>query len=223
MARLGVSFAWCAAAAGLMGACGATPTTPTSAAADFGLTLTSATVPAGGSTQATITLNRAARSAVVVTLSASDAAAFVPGSITVPSGARVAMFNVATRLVAADTPVTIAASVGGATQEVMLQVVSPVAKPPTLDSFVLATSLVRGGQSVQGTVKLTGAAPQGGAIVRIGSSNGAAIVPATVTIPPGALSATFVIDTRPVALDTRLDITAAYLDQIRTVPLEVTP
>jgi hypothetical protein len=223
MARLGVSLAWCAAAAGLMAACGATPTTPSSAAAEFELTLTSTTLPAGGSTQATITLNRVARSAVVVTLSTSDAAASVPGSITVPSGARIATFNVATRLVAADTPVRIAASVGGSTQEVMLQVVSPVSKPPTLDSFVLAASLVRGGQSVEGTVKLSGAAPQGGALVRIGSSNGAAIVPATVTITSGTLSATFVIDTRPVALDTHVEITASYLDQTRTVPLGVTP
>jgi hypothetical protein len=59
--------------------------------------------------------------------------------------------------------------------------------------------------------------------VSIRTSNAAAIVPATVTVSGGTVTSTFTLSTRPVTLDTQLEITATYIDQIRTVPLRVTP
>ena len=115
------------------------------------------------------------------------------------------------------------ATVGGTTEEASLQVVSPVAKPPTLDTLTLDTAVVRGGQSAQGTVRLTGAAPAGGVTIKVRSSNAAAIVPATVAIQGGSLSASFAIVTRPVDIDTQFEITASYLDLIRTAPFRVIP
>jgi hypothetical protein len=44
-----------------------------------------------------------------------------------------------------------------------------------------------------------------------------------VTVSGGTVTSTFTLSTRPVTLDTQLEITATYIDQIRTVPLRVTP
>jgi len=205
----------------LVSGCGGTATT--SPSAGFQLSLSPATVPAGGSSEGTLTLSARARSAVYVSVSSSDAVASVPSSLMLPSGSMSTTFLVTTRLVAADTVARIRASVGDARQEVALQVIAPVAKPPTLDSLELDASVVRGGQNAQGTIRLTGAAPAGGISVSIRSSNSAAIVPATVLIPGGALSATFTISTRPVELETQFEIVAIYGDQLRTRPLRVTP
>src|SRR5204863_6398567 len=129
-----------------------------------------------------------------------------------------------TRLVAADTVAKITATAGSSTQDASLQVLSPVTRPPALDTLELDAAAVRGGQPAQGTVRLTGAAPvPAGLTVSIRSSNAAALVPATVTVLAGTVTSTFTVSTRPVNLETRLEITAAYLDQIRTVSLRVLP
>jgi hypothetical protein len=58
---------------------------------------------------------------------------------------------------------------------------------------------VIGGNTSTGTVRLTSAAPAGGVAVSLSSDNiGAATVPAGVTVPPGASSATFAVATNQV-------------------------
>jgi len=194
-------------------------------AAPFELMLSPATIPAGATSEGTVTLRVRRRIDVRINLSSSDAVASVPSTVVVPSGTMSAAFTVMTRLVAADTIARITAIAGDARQETALQVIAPVvvARPATLDALTLDASVVRGGQGVQGTVRLTSAATAGGLSVSIRSSNSAAIVPPAVVVPSGALTATFSISTRPVNLDTQLEITAAYSDQTRTVPLRVTP
>jgi hypothetical protein len=62
-----------------------------------------------------------------------------------------------------------------------------------------------------GTVTLTAAAPEGGALVGLESTNrGAATVPATFTIPKGQSSATFIIESTTVGTRTSLNIIASY-------------
>jgi hypothetical protein len=107
--------------------------------------------------------------------------------------------------------------------EVALQVVASTPRPVTLDTLELEATSVRAGQDLHGTVRLTGPAPADGLSVRVRSSNAAAVVPATVLIRAGAITATFTICTQPVSLDTHLEITALYSDQTRTVPLRVVP
>jgi len=70
-------------------------------------------------------------------------------------------------------------------------------------------------------VTLSAPAPTGGAVVKLESNNGAAKVPASVTVQAGQLSATFLVDTATV--DTRADatITASYGGETRTVQLSV--
>jgi hypothetical protein len=206
------------AATVLLVGCNGMPTGPSDL---FQLALSSPTVVAGTTSAGTITLRGRMPHPVRVDLSSSDAVASVPASILVPAGTAVAEFTVRTRLVAADTMARITATAGDVREEIALQVVAPIARPATLDALDLQSASVRGGQDVQGTVRLTGAAPAGGVSVGLRSSNTAAVLPATVLIPSGALSAAFTISTRPVTLDTQLEITASYLDQARTLPLRV--
>jgi hypothetical protein len=199
--------------------CDNSPTAPSDL---FELALSPSTVAAGTAAQGTVTLRGRTRSAVQITLSTSDAVASVPSTVVVPSGTLSTPFTVTTRVVAADTVARIAATAGTTTREIALQVVAPVAGPATLDALQLDAAIVRGGQTVQGTVRLTGAAPAGGLSVSVRGSNSAAVAPATVIVPAGALTSTFAISTRPVSVDTQLEITAVYADQTRTVLLRVT-
>jgi hypothetical protein len=70
---------------------------------------------------------------------------------------------------------------------------------PTLSSVSITPTSVVGGSPATGAVFLTAPAPSGGMSIGLSSSNtAAATVPANVTVPAGATSATFAIDTNPV-------------------------
>ena len=81
---------------------------------------------------------------------------------------------------------------------------------PTLVSLQLNPTSVMGGQTSQATLTLSGPAPAGGAVVMLSSSNGAASVPANVTVPEGAISANFIVSTTPVSKATSAIIAASY-------------
>jgi hypothetical protein len=69
-----------------------------------------------------------------------------------------------------------------------------------LAGFTLSSSSVTGGTPVQGTVSLDAPAPAGGLVVALSSSNSAIVsLPASATIPVGAVSATFTAATSPVS------------------------
>ena len=81
---------------------------------------------------------------------------------------------------------------------------------PTLASLQLNPTNVIGGQSSQGTLTLSSPAPAGGAVVMLSSSKGPASVPASVTVPEGAISASFTATTTPVSSATSVAIAASY-------------
>jgi uncharacterized repeat protein (TIGR03803 family) len=81
---------------------------------------------------------------------------------------------------------------------------------PTLTGLTLTASTVVGGRSTTGRVTLGGAAPAGGVVVALSSSSTVASVPATVKVPAGATSATFVVSTRVVKQTRTPTITARY-------------
>src|SRR5439155_9995714 len=70
---------------------------------------------------------------------------------------------------------------------------TPQAAPPaaSLSAVSVSPPSVVGPASSTGTVTLTAAAPAGGTLVTLASSNAAATVPASVTVAAGATSATF--------------------------------
>ncbi len=76
-------------------------------------------------------------------------------------------------------------------------------------SLTLAPNLIPGGNSTVGTIVLSGPALSSGSVISLRSSNTVAVVPTTVMVPPGASTATFTVNTQPVAVNTPMSITAA--------------
>jgi hypothetical protein len=97
------------------------------------------------------------------------------------------------------------------------------ASPPALATLALSPTSVVGGNSSEGRVTLTSAAPAGGFAVSLSSSTATASVPASVSVAPGATSATFAVATSPVATSTPATLTASAGGVARTAILTVTP
>lgn len=98
----------------------------------------------------------------------------------------------------------------------------PPPEPAALEAFTLSSSSVEGQAEPTGTIRLTGAAPSGGAVVRMESKDTDIVkVPATVTVPAGATSASFTIDTATVPTRQVVELTATYLTVSRSVMLTV--
>jgi hypothetical protein len=191
--------------------------------------LTHPTSVVGGvqSSTGTVTLSGAAPSggAVVALSSSNTAAARVPSSVAVAAGATSATFTVGTSAVAASTTVSISGTYGGATRSAPLTMTPAPPPAPALSSLsVNPTSVVGGVQSSTGTVTLSGAAPSGGAVVALSSSNTAAArVPSSVAVAAGATSATFTVSTSAVAASTTVTISATYNGATRSASLTVAP
>src|SRR6266699_2151245 len=95
---------------------------------------------------------------------------------------------------------------------------------PSLTSLTLNPSTVVGGLlgSSTGTVTLSGPAPSGGAVIALSSSNASvASVPATVTVPAGATTASFTVNTSIVLVSTSVTISASYNSTTQTATLTV--
>lgn len=96
--------------------------------------------------------------------------------------------------------------------------------PATLQAIALSPTSVVGGITAQATATLTAAAPPGGAVVTLSSSNlGVATLPASATVAAGATSVTFAVSTVQVAAPTLATITAAFGGTTRSATLTVTP
>jgi hypothetical protein len=199
--------------------------TTTTAPALSAVSVNPASVAGGNGSTGTATLTAAAPAggAVVSLASSQTSVATVPASVTIAAGATSATFAVTTSSVAANTAVTITASYGGVNRTTTLTV-TPVAAAASLQAVSLNPATVTGGSGSTGTATLTTAAPAGGAVVSLASSNpGVATVPASVTIAAGATSATFAATTSSVASSTPVTITASYGGANRTATLTVSP
>jgi hypothetical protein len=86
-----------------------------------------------------------------------------------------------------------------------------VAAPVRLSTITISPGAVLGGNTATGTATLTSAAGHGGVVVTLTSSNtAAATVPASVSVPQGATSATFSVSTSPVNVATTVTLTGNY-------------
>jgi LmbE family N-acetylglucosaminyl deacetylase len=94
---------------------------------------------------------------------------------------------------------------------------------PAVDALALSPTSVLGGGSVQGTVTLAAVAPGGGLSVPLSSSNPAATVPASVTVPAGMAAVSFPIGTSVVGARTDVTISANIRGTLRSALLAVTP
>src|SRR5262249_46258999 len=175
--------------------------------------------------QGTVTLTSGAPAggAVVTLASANPAVAAVPASVTVAAGATSATFSVTTTSVTAPSSVVLSATFAGARRWA-----TPARHPPPPPAPPSALSVsptsVTGGNPATGTVTLTSAAPAGGLVVTLSSQLPAiASVPATVTVPAGALTASYTVTTFPIANTTALTLGATPAGAALTTPLPVLP
>src|SRR5262245_14650481 len=82
---------------------------------------------------------------------------------------------------------------------------------PTLSAITLASNTIVGGAPVQGTVRISSAAPASGFTVTLSSNNTAvaSLAQASVTVPSGATSVPFTVNTVAVAANTSVVITGS--------------
>lgn len=147
----------------------------------------------------------------LVTLASSDPAVFFPNgnTVSISAGAQSVAFPMLTSSVHAAVTVTLSASSGAVTQTSTLNVVPPF----SLVSVSVAPSSLFGmfgGTSATGTVTLSGPASDGVVIALTSSAPGILSSPATVSIPPGAQTATFPVKAGFVTADTQATISAAF-------------
>lgn len=154
----------------------------------------------------------------MVALSSSNtSAATVPPSVTVPAGSTTGSFTVSTTAVTNTTPVLIQGTYNG-TQSATLSV-----NPLSLAAVSLNPATTTGGATSTGTVTLGGAAPTGGVLVTLSSSNPSlAAVPANVSILAGATTGSFTITTTSVSSQTTVSISATY-NGVQSATLTLNP
>jgi len=116
----------------------------------------------------------------------------------------------------------LALAVLGATPALKIFINSTNGPGITLAAVSLNPSTVVGGNNSTGTVTLSAIA-QNTTVVSLKSNNSVATVPASVTVPAGAISANFTVSTTPVSVTTSALITATLGSVSRTATLTVVP
>ena len=99
---------------------------------------------------------------------------------------------------------------------------NPPAGAPALTSIGANPNQVVGGAGATGTVALSSAAPAGATPVALSSGSSAVTVPANVSIPQGATSATFGIATSVVSSITSTTLAATYGGVTKTTTFTIT-
>lgn len=181
------------------------------------LTVSPTTIVGGNTGVATVTLNGGAPiGGQLVTLWDSSPSVSVPGAVTIPQGTTSLQVPVTTLAVNTTTTADIFAYANGVARSATLTL-SP--NGPNVLS-VSPASLI-GGATATGTVTLNSPAPSGGAVVNLSSSNVAVTVPASVTVPAGALIQVFNVNSLPVATTTSVTLTATRNGVSKSVNLSV--
>ena len=186
------------------------------------LSLNPSTVLGGAASTATVALNGPAPSDVSVTLTNSNpSAATVQSTVTVPANSTSATFTVTSQTVASSATAVITATLNGSAQATLT--VNPAATALTFLTLN-PTSVVGGSANSTGTVTLNGFPPSAGTAVTLSSSNpSAAKVPASVTVPSTATSATFTVTSLSVTSSAPVVITATFNNGSKTATLTVNP
>lgn len=142
----------------------------------------------------------------------------VPVSVTIPAGATSAAFTATTVPVPQTYFVTITATHNLSNVSTQMQVL-----PPEVSAFTVTPTIATGGANVTGKVTLTGKAPTGGMHVTISANPNLAHAASTVTVPAGATSVSFPINTSTVTSQTQVQLTAMTLSVIRSAILTLHP
>jgi len=187
-----------------------------------GLSLAQTSATSGQDVSGTVALNALARSGgYTVQLGSSTLSAQVPTLVTVPAGQTTANFNVHTDNVGTTDTANITASANGLSQSAKLTVF-PV-NTFRVSSVSLTSNSVKGGNSITGTVTLSGNPPIDGATILLASDNDAVQVPASIHLSFGQTSASFNVATAAVADSQSVMITGTYGSSTAKTTLTVKP
>ena len=164
--------------------------------------------------------------AVISFASSNSAAVSPPASATIPAGATSVAIPLTIHSILNTTPVVLSATYQSITQPSAVLFVNGTSglTTPLLSALLILPTTVSAGTSTTGTVTLTIAAPAGGTVIALSSSNsGAASAPASVTVPSGATSGTFPISTYSSATTNTVTIAAKLNGEALAVPVTVLP
>ena len=186
------------------------------------LYLTPTTIVGGcGTSAGKIALTGAAPAGgAVIPLSNTNASAVAPASVTVPAGATTQTFTVTTKYVTTNVAGSVGASYGGVSKNLAVTV-----RPIRVKTLTVTPNPVTGGSTASGSFALECAAPAGGIVVALSSSNGALAVPAaaSVTLPAGATGGSFSVRTTRPAVSTAATVYAATFGVRKGAALTVLP
>ena len=172
----------------------------------------------GNTATGTVTLSgNAGTNGIVVNLSSTSTSVTIPSTVTVASGQSIAAFPIKASALTAQKTVTITAKVASTIKSATLTITLP-----TLVSIAVAPTTIVGGASSTGTVTLSDPAIPGGMVVKLTSNNASAIVPTSVIIPAGKVSATFPISTKSVSSQKVASLVASMNSVSSTAILTIT-
>ena len=156
----------------------------------------------------------------VVTLTNTNSAATAPPTVTIPAGASSQTFTITTATVTTNVSGNVTASYAGVSHALALTV-----RPIRVKTLTLTPNPVAGGSTTTASLVLECAAPAGGAVVTLASSNGSVAAPTvtTVTVPAGATTASFSVRTSPVTASTTVNIYGTVYGVRKAAALTVRP
>ncbi len=158
----------------------------------------------GKSVSFVVTLSGVAPSSgTTLTMSSSNPALVIPGTLKVLAGKSTATFVGTTSQVSTVTPCRVRVTTAGDTHEVVVDV-----RPTVVKSLVIAPAMVIGGAKAKVTITLSEAAPLGGASVMLSSTSANFPVTASVTIPAGKTSGVVTVQTPNVSTAENVQVTA---------------
>jgi len=184
------------------------------------LAITTSPIVGGNPDNATVTLSaNAPNGGILVTLLSGNAAATVPGSITVVAGHNTGGFTITTNPVATDTVVNIQAKAGGTAKTTPFTI-----QAARLSKITFGASSVNGGRSVSVTFTLTGKAPTGGRVVSLSSSpTGILLNPTSTAVAANTTSVTITLNTNKVSSPTNVTLTGTFLSTPKSASIFVMP
>jgi hypothetical protein len=149
----------------------------------------------------------------------------VPSSVFMPGGSSSVRFTATTRNVTSTQTINIRIrnnQLGRRNVSVTVTPAAPTPAPLSLSALTLSPTTVVGGNSAQGTVTLSAAAPAATTIT-LASSNASATVPASVTVAAGASSASFTVATGTVNATMNAIISGTFNGVTRSSTLTINP
>lgn len=168
-----------------------------------GFTFAGADVTGGNLADGTVTLASPTPPAGLNVLFTSNNQSAVPAqAVFVPGGRTVSNVQLRTNIVGAHTTVSVTALSGNgqASDSIIVRECSVIG---------VSVPNVTGGNSVQGTVTLDRAAPDGGLPVSLADNDAGTTVPAQITVPEGATVGTFNVQTQLTPIDRTVSVQAS--------------